>query len=174
VARVRDQLLDHLLRPRIIALAEMVVADTPLGINEILGGPVLVVEGTPDRVVAVDRDRIGDLQILYRLADIAHVLLESEFVGLDRPAAPDRRQGRDDREGDGHAEEQRQAARHEGSVGPGKDEWQNRQDAGAEDRQHAAEIGHKKQDHRRPRIDGSRPCLVGLNDALIGLRTTTL
>ena len=70
----------------------------------------------------------------------------ADAVGLDRPAAADGRQAGDGSEGDRHADQQRQPALDEGPVGAGEDEGQDRQDAGAEDRQHAAEIS-EEEDH---------------------------
>ena len=69
------------------------------------------------------------------------------WLACDRPAAADGGQRRDGGEGRGHAEQHRQAAAHERPVGPGEDEGQHRQDARADDRQHAAEIGQDEQDH---------------------------
>ena len=65
----------------------------------------------------------------------------SIFIGLHRPAAADRRQRRDDREGQAHAKQHRQAAAKERLVGAGEHERQHRQDAGAGDGQHPADIG---------------------------------
>ena len=42
------------------ALAEVVVADAPLGVGEVQRRPVVVAERAPDRVVVVDRDRVVD------------------------------------------------------------------------------------------------------------------
>ena len=41
-------------------LAEVVVPDVPLRVGEVEGGPVVVVESFPDRVVVVGRDRVID------------------------------------------------------------------------------------------------------------------
>ena len=41
----------------------MVVPDTAFRIDEIMRRPILIVKSPPDRIVVVDRDRIGDLQI---------------------------------------------------------------------------------------------------------------
>jgi hypothetical protein len=61
----------------VVALAEAVVADLPLGVDEVEGRPVVVAEGGPDGVVVVDRDRVGDPQILDGSADVVEVVLES-------------------------------------------------------------------------------------------------
>ena len=57
----------------------MMVADAALGVDEIVRRPILIVEGAPDRVVVVDRDGIGDLQIGDRLLHVVDALLEGEF-----------------------------------------------------------------------------------------------
>ena len=69
---------DHLGRV-VVALAEVVVADPPLGVGEVDRGPVVVVERGPDRVVAVDRDRIVDAQLLDRPADVADIVFDVEL-----------------------------------------------------------------------------------------------
>jgi len=78
-ARLGQQLLDHLLRLVVLVLAELVVADAPLRVDEIERGPVLVVEPAPDREVAVDGDREVDLQILDRPVNVGRTLLEREL-----------------------------------------------------------------------------------------------
>ena len=58
-----QQILDHLFGLRVVALAEMVVPDLPLGIDEVVCRPVAVLEGAPDLEVIVDRDGIADLEV---------------------------------------------------------------------------------------------------------------
>ena len=77
--RLRQKLLDDLLRAVVIALAEMVGADAAFGVDEIMGRPVIIIEGAPDRVVIVDGDGIIDVQIGDRLLHIGDHLLEGEF-----------------------------------------------------------------------------------------------
>ncbi len=55
-----QQLLDDRLGFGVVAFAEMVMADAAFGVDEVVRGPVLIVERAPDRVVVVDRDRIVD------------------------------------------------------------------------------------------------------------------
>jgi hypothetical protein len=55
------------------------VPDSSLCIGDVGGRPVLVVEGAPDRVVAVERDRILDRHLLRSLAHVVGVLLEREL-----------------------------------------------------------------------------------------------
>ena len=63
------------------------------------------------------------------------------LVGLGHPAAADRGKRRHECERERHAGEQRQAAAHEWLIGAREDERQHRQDARAENRQGAAEVG---------------------------------
>src|SRR5438132_10593917 len=70
------ELLDHPLGAVIIAFAEMMMANTALGIDEVMRRPIFVVEGAPDRIVVVDRQRIADLEIGNSVAQVAHILLE--------------------------------------------------------------------------------------------------
>ena len=63
----------------------MLVADDAVAVDEVQRGPVMVVEGPPDRVVAVQRDRVVDRSLLRRLADTVDLVLEVELrrVGSD-------------------------------------------------------------------------------------------
>src|SRR5579863_2691011 len=54
----------------------------PIGVDEIQGWPVLVVESAPYPVATVDRDRVTDIHLLCRLANVADVLLDVEFRGV--------------------------------------------------------------------------------------------
>src|SRR6266436_1729898 len=55
------------------------IPNAPLRIDNIEGRPVFVLESTPYRVVAIDRDRIFDPHVLRGPADVVDVLLESEL-----------------------------------------------------------------------------------------------
>ncbi len=57
----------------------MMVADAALRVDEIMRRPVLIEEGAPDRVIAVDRDRIADLEVGDGGAHVLAALLEREF-----------------------------------------------------------------------------------------------
>ena len=59
-----EQALDHALRFLVASFAEVVVADDAVGVDEVERRPVVVVEGAPDRVVVVDRDRVVDRSLL--------------------------------------------------------------------------------------------------------------
>ncbi len=73
------------------------------------------------------------------------------LVGLHRPAATERRQRRNGREGRRHADKHRQRAAQKRLAGAREDERQHRQDAGADDGQHAPEISENEEDHDRSR-----------------------
>ena len=61
-ARFEEELLDDHLGHRVLALAEVVVSDPPLGVRDVERRPEVVREGLPDPVVAVDRDRVLDAE----------------------------------------------------------------------------------------------------------------
>ena len=82
VAGFSQQVLDRLLGLAVIAFAEVVVADLPLCIDQVLCRPIAVLERTPDLVVIVDCNRITDLELLDRLFDVVDLLLEGEFRGV--------------------------------------------------------------------------------------------
>src|SRR6185437_2196674 len=77
--RILQQLLDPSLRLVVIAFAEVFIADLPLCIDEIFGGPVLIVKRIPDLVVAVQRNRIGYAEFLNCLLHVRHLLFEVEL-----------------------------------------------------------------------------------------------
>jgi hypothetical protein len=82
-AALGQELLKNHLGHFVVALAEAVVADLPLGVDEVERRPVEVAEGGPDGVVVVDRDRVVDPQVLDLLADVVEVMLEVELRGVD-------------------------------------------------------------------------------------------
>ena len=55
------------------------MSNMPLRVDEIEGWPILIAEGVPYRVVAVDRDRIVDLHILYGPANVIDVVLKRKL-----------------------------------------------------------------------------------------------
>jgi hypothetical protein len=91
-----QQLLDDHFRLLVLAFAEMVMPDTPLHVGEVQRGPVVTVEGTPYRVVVVDRDRVVDPHAFHGAAYVIHVVLERELVRRwdIRAGAPSPRSGR--------------------------------------------------------------------------------
>src|SRR5207342_1850216 len=74
-----EQFADSRLRLTGPAFTEMVVTDAAVGVGEVVSGPILVLEGSPDRVVAVDGDRVGDAEVADRLADVGGIAFEGEF-----------------------------------------------------------------------------------------------
>jgi hypothetical protein len=79
-SRLDQQLLDDLFRLPVLAFAEVVVPDLPLRVGEVQGGPVVVGDGAPYRVVIVDRGRVIDPHVRHGAADVAEVVLEAERV----------------------------------------------------------------------------------------------
>src|SRR5829696_6502719 len=73
------QLLDDHFRLFVFALAEMMMSNMPLRINEIEGRPIPVVESTPYRIVVIDRDRIIDPHVLRGSANVIDVSLKGEL-----------------------------------------------------------------------------------------------
>src|SRR5258707_14528868 len=57
----------------------MMMANMAGRIDEVVRGPVLVVEAAPDHKVAVDRDRVVDFEVANGAPHIVDALLESEF-----------------------------------------------------------------------------------------------
>src|SRR5258705_12823484 len=78
-----EQPLDDAPRLLVAALAEVLVADDALRIDEVERRPVVVVEGAPDGVVVVDRDRVVDPAFLRGLPDTVDVVLEGELWRVD-------------------------------------------------------------------------------------------
>ena len=74
-----QQLLNDPFRLFVFALAEMMMANMPLRIDEIERRPILVLESTPYRIVVIDRDRIVDLHVLRGSANVIDVFLEFEL-----------------------------------------------------------------------------------------------
>jgi hypothetical protein len=86
-----QQVLDNHFRLLVCALAEVVMPDMPLRVGEIKRGPVVVSEGTPYRVVVIDRDGVTNPHLLDGPADVISVVLERELGRVDadhhQPAA---------------------------------------------------------------------------------------
>src|SRR5882672_9700700 len=78
-SRLGQQLLNNLFRLFVFALAELMMSNMPLRIDEIEGRPILVPESTPYRMVAIDRDRIIDPHVLRGSANVIDVSLELEL-----------------------------------------------------------------------------------------------
>ena len=82
-AGVEQQLLDDHLGHRVLPFPEVVEADPPLAIGDVHGRPEVVVEGAPDPVVAVDRDRVLDAEGARMGDDVVDVMLEAELGRVD-------------------------------------------------------------------------------------------
>src|SRR6266542_2570786 len=78
-----QQPLDHPFALVVSALAELVVLDSPFRIGDVHGRPVVVAEGSPHRVIGVERDRVLDAHLLRSAADVLGILLERELRGVD-------------------------------------------------------------------------------------------
>src|SRR5437870_9366143 len=74
-----QQLLNDPFRLFVFTLAEMMMANAPLRIDEIEGRPIFVVESTPYRIIAIDRDWIVDPHVLRCPANVIDVFLECEL-----------------------------------------------------------------------------------------------
>jgi len=83
MAGLGEELADDALGTVVPALAEMVVAHAPPGVDEIVGGLIVIVEGAPERIVVVERDRIGNAELPDRPAYIFGIALEREFGRMD-------------------------------------------------------------------------------------------
>ena len=78
-----QQALDDHLALGVSALAEVVVPDPALRVGDVDGGPVVVGERLPDRVVAVERDRVLDAHVRRRPAHVLDVAFERELGRVD-------------------------------------------------------------------------------------------
>jgi hypothetical protein len=78
-----EQLLDDTLGLLIATLAKVLVDDDAVGVDEVQRRPVMVVEGAPDGVVVVDRDRVVDPSGPGRPPDEVELVLEGELRGVD-------------------------------------------------------------------------------------------
>src|SRR5260370_32212093 len=75
-----QQLLNDLFRLFVFALAELMMSNTPLRIDEIEGRPILIVESAPYRMVAIDRESIIDPHLLRGSANVIDVFLKCELM----------------------------------------------------------------------------------------------
>src|SRR5688572_29261876 len=74
-----QQPLNGRFRAMVLALAEVMLANASVRVDEIEGGPVLVLEGAPDRVIVIDHDRILDLHLPHGTTNVVEVVFESEL-----------------------------------------------------------------------------------------------
>src|SRR5262245_23869822 len=66
-----QQLLNNLFRLLVFTFAELMMANLSLGINEIEGRPIVIVESPPDGIVVINHDRIFDPQFLRGSAHVS-------------------------------------------------------------------------------------------------------
>ena len=78
-AKLAQQPLDDHLALGVAALAELVVPDPTFRVGDVHSGPVVVRERPPDRVVAVERDRVADAHVLHGATNVVDVPLEREL-----------------------------------------------------------------------------------------------
>src|SRR4030095_15222242 len=74
-----EQLLDDFFRALVFALTEVMVSNSSSRIDEIERRPIMVVEGSPDRILAVDGHGIPDSLFADRAANVDDILLETEL-----------------------------------------------------------------------------------------------
>jgi hypothetical protein len=68
--------------PGVRTLAEVVMSDLAVGVDEVEGGPVVIAERLPDGVVVVDDHRVADIHLLQRPAHVVDVAFELELGRL--------------------------------------------------------------------------------------------
>ena len=81
--RLFYELPNHGLRFGVGSFAEVLVADDAVLVDEVLGGPVAVVEGVPGVEVVVLHNGPGEAVIGNSLPDVVNVMLELELRGVD-------------------------------------------------------------------------------------------
>ena len=79
---VGEQLTDQRFGARVVALTEPDVTDDPVRVDQIVGGPVLVVVGVPRVVAVVDGDRIVHAELRGLGAHVRDHMLEGELGGV--------------------------------------------------------------------------------------------
>src|ERR671936_220633 len=77
--RILQQAPDRPLGGGVLALTEVDVPDSSLGVDQILGGPVLIPVGGPGPVIVVLNDRVGQPILADRVPHVRRLLLERGF-----------------------------------------------------------------------------------------------
>src|ERR1700720_4795208 len=77
-----QEFLDDALDVAIIAFPKVVVPNSPFRVDEILGGPILVIKRLPDPILAVDGDRKSNVQIAHGIFYVHRCMLEGELRGV--------------------------------------------------------------------------------------------
>lgn len=57
----------------------MMISDASPRIDEVVGWPIAIVEAAPDRMIVIERDRIGDAKITHGLRDVFGIPFEGEL-----------------------------------------------------------------------------------------------
>jgi hypothetical protein len=78
-----EQPLDDALGFVVTCLAEVLVPNHTVRVDEVERRPVVIVEGAPDLVAVVDRDRVVDRSLLRRPSHAVDVMLERELRRVD-------------------------------------------------------------------------------------------
>src|SRR5438045_9160289 len=63
----------------VLNYAKVMLSNTSARINEVKGWPVLIPEGTPDRVIVIDHDRVLDPHLAHRTTNVVDGMFEREF-----------------------------------------------------------------------------------------------
>ena len=79
MSRLGEQLADLLFGLGVMAFARILVADMTAGIDQVLRGPVLIIERAPDPVIVVECDRVVHVEIAHGAGDVGRVALEREL-----------------------------------------------------------------------------------------------
>src|SRR4029077_16553706 len=74
-----QEFLDDALDVAIIAFPKVLVTNSPFGVDEILGGPILIIKRLPDPVLAVDGDRKSNVQIAHGIFYVHRFVLERKL-----------------------------------------------------------------------------------------------
>src|SRR6185295_2718812 len=77
------QLLDDAFALFVSTFSELVVPNSSVRIGDVHGRPVVIAEGLPNCIVAVECDRILDPHLLRGLADVVNVAFERKLGGMD-------------------------------------------------------------------------------------------
>ena len=78
-----EQLADRVLGDVVLALAEVVVANAPVPVDQVLRRPVLVLPRVPGGVAVVERDRVADAEAADVLGDVCRLALEGKLGRVD-------------------------------------------------------------------------------------------
>src|SRR3989442_176468 len=74
-----QEFLDDALNVAIIALPKVVVTNSPFRVDEILGGPSLVIKRSPDPIIAVNGDRKSNVQLAHGIFYVHRFVLERKL-----------------------------------------------------------------------------------------------